>query len=67
MDKVRERGNILSRVDWDSGAFRADSEPKDEARDEEVRPGVGDALPNAGEERNHGGHEDCTTPPEPLV
>ena len=57
----------LCGVDGDGGALWADAEAEDEAGDEEVLPGVGDALPDAGGEGDEGGEEDGASSAEVLV
>jgi hypothetical protein len=57
----------LGGVDGDSGRFGANAEAEEEAGDEEVGPGVGDTLPNAGGPGEKGGNEYSTTAAKVLV
>ena len=57
----------LGGVDGHRRGFGADAEAEDEAGDEEVLPGVGDALPDAGGEGDEGGDEDGPATAEVLV
>ena len=57
----------LSSVDGDGRRLGADTETEEEARDEEVPPGVGHALPDASREREEGTNEDGATTAEPPV
>ena len=57
----------LSRVHGHGRALRSDTEAEHKTRDEEVWPRVGHALPDAGEKREHGGHEDGASTTKPLV
>ena len=52
------RGSTFSRVDGDSAALRADTESQEEARDEQVPPGVCHGTPYTGDESEAGGDED---------
>ena len=53
-----ERWRTLRRVDGDRRALGAKSESEEESRHEEMRPGVGDALPYASDEGEYAGNED---------
>ena len=64
---IRRQEHSLSSVHWYCRALRAYAKAEEEARDEEVWPGVSDTLPDASEEGEHGRDEDRATPAEILV
>ena len=53
-----ERWRTLCRVHRYRRTLWAKSESEEEPRHEEMRPGVGDALPDAGDEGEYAGNED---------
>ena len=61
------RRRALRRIYRHRRALGPNTEAEDKARDEEVLPGVGDALPDAGREREEGGDEDRAAAAEPFV
>jgi hypothetical protein len=54
-------------VNGNSGRFGSNTQPKKEASNEEMGPRVGDALPNASEERNDSAYEDSATTTKPTI
>ena len=61
------RRRTLGRVYRYSSTLGSYSKTEEEARDEEMRPRVSDALPDAGREREEGCHKNGTSATQPPV
>ena len=59
--------DLLSRVHRHGRALRSDTEAEHKTRDEEVWPGVREALPDAGDEREDAGDEDRASAADQAV
>ena len=62
-----ERRRTLRRIHWDRRTLWTKAEAEKEASDEEVRPGVREALPDAGDEREDAGDEDRASAADQAV